>query len=102
MFLLEKFSSMYLRESLLIDMSSFWSIISDANSSCSSILSVLLRVDEEDLDRILVFFVVFFSLVALFFSCGISGVSALKEGDMGDSGDEEHVDSGASLFLMAW
>jgi hypothetical protein len=50
--------------------------------------------------KILVFLVVFFSLVALFFTCVISGISILKVEDMGDTGDEVHVDGGAGLFLM--
>ena len=36
--------------------------------------------------------------MALFFSCGMSGVSILEEGDMGDSGDEGHVVSDAGPF----
>ena len=94
MFLFEKFSSMYLRKCLLIDKSLFWRIISNANLSCS-ILSVMLRKDEGDLDRILVFFIIFFS-------CGMSGISILEKRDMGDSGDEGHVDLGAGLFLTIY
>ena len=102
MFLFEKILIMYLRVSFLINRSLFWRIISDAISSCSSSLSVVLRVKEEDLDRILVFLVVFFSLIELFLHSGISGDSMLKMKSLGDKGEKGRVDSSAGLLILTW
>lgn len=99
MFLLEKISILYLRETLLIDGSLFWRIISDAILSCSLSLSVMLRVEEEDLDRCLDFLLVL-SLAELILASWFSCVSIMKKGDLGDSGDEGHVDSGAGVLQL--
>lgn len=60
MFLFVKFSIMCFRVSLLIERSLFCRIISGVILSCSSSLSEMIREGEEDLDRALVFLMIFF------------------------------------------
>jgi len=54
---------------------------------------------EEDRSRILVF-LVFLSIIGLFLSSVVTGVSLLKGEDLGDSVGDEHVGSGAGLLLL--
>lgn len=57
--------------------------------------------EEEDLDQCLGFLLVLF-LAELFLASWLSCVFIMKRVNLGDSGDEGHVDSGAGLLQLNW
>lgn len=59
----------------------------------------MLRMEEEDLDQCLGFLLVL-SLAELLLAIWFSCISTMKRVDLGDSGDEVDVDSGAALLQL--
>ena len=70
----------------------------DTISSCSYSLSVVLRVEEEDLDRILEVL----SFLNLFMVNGDSCVFILIGDVLRESGDEGRIVSGSSFLRLTW
>lgn len=61
----------------------------------------MLRAEEEDLDQCLSFLLVS-PLAELFLASCFSCVSIMKRVNLGDSGDDEDVDSEADLLQLNW
>ena len=73
-------------------------MVLDTISSCSYSLSVVLRVEEEDLDRILEVL----SFLNLFMVNGDSCVFILIGDVLRESGDEGRIVSGSSFLRLTW